>query len=82
VTRFSKLDVDFFAYRALIVVVEDVSVSLPDGVPGWDLCHQGACLAGVAFIDHGPVPHLCSRGSSGFAALPDVVNLRGGFVHQ
>ena len=81
-TGFSKLDVDFFAYWALIVVVEDVSVSLPDGVPGWDLCHEGACLAGVAFIDHGPVPHLCPRESSGCAAFPDVVNSRSGFVHQ
>jgi hypothetical protein len=55
---------------------------LPDGVPGWDLCHQGACLAGVALIDHGLVPHLCPRESSGFAAFPDVVNSRSGFVHQ
>lgn len=47
VTGLSKLDVDLFPYRALIVVVEDVAVSLPNGVPRWDLCHQYACLAGA-----------------------------------
>lgn len=81
-TRFSKLDVDFFTYRALIVVVEDVSVFLPDGVPGRDLCHEEACLAGVALIDHGPVLHLCPRESSGLATFADVVNSGSGFVLQ
>ena len=52
-TKFSKLDVDLFPYGALIVVVKDVAVSLPNGVPGWDLCHQGTCLAGMALIDRG-----------------------------
>ena len=46
VTKFSKLHVNLPAYGALIVVMEDVAVSLPNGVPGWDLCHQGICLAG------------------------------------
>ena len=80
-TRLAKLDVDFLAYRALIIVMEDVSISLPDGVPGGDLCHQGACLAGVALIDHGRVPHLCPRESFSLA-VPDVVDPRSGFVHQ
>ena len=79
-TRFAKLDVDFLAYRALIVVMEDVSISLPDGVPGVDLCHQGACLAGVALIDHGRVPHLCPRESS-CLAVPDVLDPPSGLVH-
>jgi hypothetical protein len=46
VTRFPKLDVDLFSYRTLIVVVEDVAVSLPNGVPRWDLRHQGTAWPG------------------------------------
>ena len=46
VSKLSKLDVDLFPYGALIVVVEDISVSLPNGVPRGDLCHQEACLSG------------------------------------
>jgi hypothetical protein len=81
VTRLAILDVDFLAYRALIVVVEDVSISLPDGVPGGDLCHQEACLAGAALIDHGRVPHLCPRESFSLA-VSYVLDPRSGFVHQ
>lgn len=45
VTWFSELYVDFLPYRALIIIVENVAVALPYGVPRWDLCHQeGPCL--------------------------------------
>ena len=46
VTRLPVLDVDLFPYGALVVVVKDVAVSLPDGVPRWDLCHQEAAWPG------------------------------------
>jgi hypothetical protein len=46
VTRLPVLDVDFFPYGALVVVVKDVAVSLPNGVPRWDLCHQEAAWPG------------------------------------
>ena len=82
VTRLSKLDVDLFPYGALIVVMEDVAISLPNGVPRWDLCHQNACLAGVAMIGHRRTPLLCAGEGSGLSAFPDVVNSGSGFVHQ
>ena len=46
VAGFSELDVDFLANGALIVVVKDVPVSLPNGVPRWDLCHQEVAWPG------------------------------------
>jgi len=41
-THFAVLDVDLLAYRALIVVMKDVSVSLSNGVPGRSLRHHTA----------------------------------------
>jgi hypothetical protein len=81
VTGFSKFDVDLFAYGALIVVVEHVAISLTNGVPRRNLCHQ-VCLSGMGLIAHGRAPHLRSRESSGPAAFPDVVNAGTGVVHQ
>ena len=80
VTGLSELDVDLFAYRALIVVVKDVSVSLPNGVPRWDLCHQNACLAGAGLFSHCRTPLLCPGRSSGLSTFSDDGNLSSGFV--
>ncbi len=44
VTGFSELDVDLLAYGALIVVMKDVAVFLPNRVPGGNLGHQRVCL--------------------------------------
>ena len=46
VARLSKLDVDLLPNRALIVVVKDVPVSLSNGVPRLDLCHQEVAWPG------------------------------------
>ena len=38
----AKLRIDPLSYGALIVIVVDVAVSLPNGVPGGDLRHHRA----------------------------------------